>query len=169
MIKVTLEFNDVFETIDALNRLTAAPATALAAPPMQAPAVPVAPGAGQEPAAAVTPPAARRGRPPKTGDAGVPPAVAPAGTPAPQEPASPAPVPASPKLPNQPVQIRVNTGGLPPFSTDELRPMLKAVFDKKGAKTATELLKQFSVARISDVKSEQSRAFAGACEAALKV
>lgn len=159
MIKVTLEFSSVSETVAALNRLAEFPMSAEAAPP-EAATVPL------------QAPAARRGRPPKAAapaiapEQGLPPVAAPEAAPAAAAPSASAPVEAAMKLPNQPVQVMANATA--PLTADELRPLLKAVLDAKGAKVATDILKLFKVNRISDVKPEDSRTFAAACAQAVK-
>jgi len=85
---------------------------------------------------------------------------------------NPAPVAAAPKVPNQPVQA-IPQAPVPPVSTppvaatvvsdsglqqataEGVRLALREVFNKRGAKVATELLKSFGAASISQIKPEQ--------------
>lgn len=65
---------------------------------------------------------------------------------------------AAPKAPNNPVQA------VAAVNADAVRLALREVFNKSGAKAATDLLKEFGAARISDVKPEQFTAFIKACQ-----
>ena len=82
----------------------------------------------------------------------------------------------APKLPDQPVKVVAAAPkpvapvtGAPPSpppsaaTLDNVRNALREVFNTKGAATATEILKKFGAARISDVKPEQYVAFIAAC------
>ena len=69
----------------------------------------------------------------------------------------PAPVKAAPKAPNTPVQA------VAAATLDTVRVALREVFNTKGAAAATEILKQFGAARVSDVKPEDFAKFVATC------
>lgn len=80
---------------------------------------------------------------------------------------APARVEAVPKIANQPVQAipaALPTPKAPTIIADvsTVRAVLREVFNLKGAKVATDLLKQFGASRIGDLKPEQYIAFAKA-------
>jgi len=181
MIRLSYEFDTRQQLLDFLRNQTLDNGMLVAASPLaETPAVGEAQGsspkASAEPVAATTQQApARRGRPPK--------AAAPTTTlaaPLEQTPATPIaptqgqrPTAATPtpnpiatiiKQPSRPVETIVNATA--PLTADELRPLLRAVFTK-NAKAATDILKSFGANRISDIKPEQSQAFAEACNKAV--
>ena len=71
--------------------------------------------------------------------------------------ADPTPVKAAPKVPNAPVQAVAKV------DADAVRIALRAVFNDKGAAVATEILKQFGAARVSEIKPEDAAKFIKAC------
>ena len=90
--------------------------------------------------------------------------------------AAPTPVKAAPKAPNAPVKaiadapapVAPKTSVPPPppapaATLDGVRAALRDVFNTKGAAKATEILKQFGAARVSDVKPADFGAFIKAC------
>ena len=71
--------------------------------------------------------------------------------------AAPAPVKAALKVPNAPVQAVAKV------DADAVRIALRAVFNDKGAAVATEILKQFGAARVSDIVPADYALFIKAC------
>ena len=77
--------------------------------------------------------------------------------------AAPTPL-AAMKEPNKPVTVQPAPPPQPVGVSDvDVRNALREVFNAKGAKIATELLKQFGAARVSDIKPEQYINFIEAC------
>jgi len=170
MIRLSYEFETQRQLLDFLQNQARDNGVLLPNPQAVIPASPV-PVAATEPLQA---PAPKRGRPPKAaapattatgqgspGDAAAFPATPFATTPQPA-----APVAGEAQTPPESKASAGPAAPGAPLSTDELRPLLRAVFTK-NAPAATAILKQFGANRISDIKPEQSQAFAEACNKAV--
>jgi len=164
MIRLSYEFETQRQLLDFLQNQARDNGVLLPNPQAVIPASPV-PVAATEPLQA---PAPKRGRPPKAAAPVAPVEQTQAGA---SVPVAAAPQPAAPVAgeAQTPPESKASAGPAAPgapLSTDELRPLLRAVFTK-NAPAATAILKQFGANRISDIKPEQSQAFAEACNKAV--
>lgn len=146
-ISLTISGDHAGEVLDNLRTVAGALLGASASPPVEAPSAPVAvPVTATEAAAHLETPKPR-GRKPKAGP------TAPAGP-------SPFPVPdAEPAKAEAPVPEKVEAPAAAEPSEEDARAALVALSKVKGMATAQELVKEFGIAKVSELAAGKRAAF----------